>query len=81
MALKSYESGMTNGKSGDTGGSKATQGYGGSVGRNSRWALENSTGAETLSGDTATGKFVPVSLSDTSPINLTALNKNEGDRE
>lgn len=79
MALKSYEDGMTNGKSGDTGGSGASQGYMGSLSRNSHFALENSTGEETLSGNVPTGKFVKVSLADTNPPNMTKLNPKEGD--
>lgn len=76
--LKSYTDGMTTGKSGDTGGTKAKQGPS-SLARNSIWALENSTSPESLSGETATGKFVEVSLMDTSPTNETAKNANEGD--
>ena len=72
---------MTTGADGDTGGSKASQGYNGSIARNSRWALENNTSAETLSGGTATGKFVPVSLGDVFPPNETLLNPGEGDKE
>lgn len=65
MALKNYEDGMTRGGDG--------------LGENSKFVLGNSTGSDTLSGDTATGKFVPVSLSDTSPSNQTVSNPAEGD--
>jgi hypothetical protein len=76
--LKSYTDGMTDGHSGDTGGSKAKQGPS-SLARNSIWVLSNSTGESSLSGNTATGQFVPVDLSQTSPTNETAKNADEGD--
>lgn len=63
---KAYEKGMTDGSKGD------------SLTRNSRWVLTNKQPAEAMSGNTSTGRFIPVSLADTSPTNQTALN-NEGD--
>lgn len=45
---------------------------------NSDFALNHSTGADTLGGTSAMGKFVPVSLSDTNPANETASGVNRG---
>lgn len=54
--LKSYEDGMTYGKEG--------------LHERSKFALENTTPAVTLSGVAATGVFPSVSLSDTNPVNV-----------
>lgn len=67
MSLKNYTDGMDDAK--------------GELGERSTFALEHSTGEDTLSGMTMTGKFVPVSLTDTNPINTTATHPMEGDPE
>jgi len=53
--LKSYEDGMTSGEEG--------------LHKHSDFALNHSTGEDSLSGSAPTGKFVPVSLEDTNPVN------------
>lgn len=65
MSLKSYTDGMTDAA--------------GELNKRSEFALNHSTGEDTLSGNTMTGKFVHVSLADTNPINETANNPAEGD--
>lgn len=51
-----------------------------SLGARSTFVLNNTIPAEALSGMASTGKFVGVSLSDTNPINQTAVNTDEGDK-
>ena len=65
--LKGYEDGMTKGGEG--------------LHARSDFVLNNKISAEAMSGGTAMGKFVDVSLGDVCPINETYMNKGEGDPE